>query len=231
MENWNTRKLKKQFIVFIIIYFTMLGLYYLIDNPLKSGINEFFNNQTYISKELKDIKERNLEIEKKLKKQEEELKKINIKTQIIKDYIIEKNKKVPYDVAERYARKIVYISELKGISPYVLSSLLSSESTFKPNPKHAKKTVVSMGGIDHSIWGDDLKEKGVIKSVSDLKNPLVAIEATIEILTHYNEKSKNIVEALKKYKGVSNLGAKQARFVMVDANYLKQKEIQILSKL
>lgn len=143
---------------------------------------------------------------------------------VITKYILKKNPKVSYKKANMYADTIIKESVKRGHSPYVQAALLSSESLFNADPKHAISNVIGMGGVYWSIWKKDLIRNGIAYSKDELRNPITGIKASAYVLSIYMKQHNSPRVALSYYKGYSALGKKQANDVMRIVNTLKNNE-------
>lgn len=143
---------------------------------------------------------------------------------VITKYILKKNPKVSHEKAEKYADAIIKESVRRGHSPYVQTALLSSESLFQANPRHAISNVIGMGGVYWSVWKKDLKRNGIAYSKDELRNPITGIKASAYILSVYMKQHNSARLALSYYKGYSALGKRQANDVMRIVNTLKNIE-------
>jgi hypothetical protein len=194
------------------------------------NFEEYYHSKTVENKKLKILDaNRTKELEetkKQLEKKEKELKKFVATKENLKRFIAEKNPSLPEHLTERYAIKIMNCSIKNGNSCNVQSVLLASESSFTPNPKHAIPAVLGMGGIYTTVWSDELKKEGIIKSNKDLLDPMINIEASSYILSVFMKSSPTTFIALAKYKGYSKLGKSQAAAVLKMATQLKAREQQ-----
>lgn len=164
------------------------------------------------------------ELENELRKKDTELKKLTQTKEVIKEHILSTNDKIPEKTAENYAQTIMKESSKREISPFVQTALLSSESSFRSDPKHALTGVVGMGGIYWNVWKDELRKAGIAQNKEDLKNPIINIRASAYIVSCYMGDCHDIPrEALVHYKGYSALGRSQADGVMRVAMNLKRK--------
>lgn len=226
-ENPLTKMKIKNKILKILLVISIVSIpviYYTQEAKFK----EYYHSKIIENKELKSHQKLHddelKKIELDLKKKEAELKKFTVTKLIIRDYIKNKNSTISDKLADAYAVKIIKESNRNGNSPYIQTALLGSESDFTTNPKHAIKTVYGMGGIYYDVWGNELKDKGIITCANDLKNPYINIASSAYALSTFMKDSKSTFIAVAKYKGYSKLGKSQAATVIRIAVSLKEKE-------
>ena len=88
-----------------------------------------------------------------------------------------------------------------NIDPLLLTTLINSESSYK-NPKHKLSYVKGLAGINERVWK--------IPNKTDEEQ----IHAGAYVLNHYLNRYKgDILKALTAYKGISDLGKRQAKDV------------------
>ena len=92
---------------------------------------------------------------------------------------------------DRILSAITTASSRYNINPLILYSIIYTESTFRwwlihdiPKTKD-KDQAIGLGGIRHSIWGDQLKSAGIIDVKSDLFDIEPNILAIAFIYDHY----------------------------------------------
>lgn len=92
---------------------------------------------------------------------------------------------------DRILSAITTASSRYNINPLILYSIIYTESTFRWWLIHAipktkdKDPAIGLGGIRHSIWGDQLKSAGIIDVKSDLFDIEPNILAIAFIYDHY----------------------------------------------
>jgi hypothetical protein len=115
---------------------------------------------------------------------------------------IRKYKYISKNTQHKIVSSVIKESKRYNINPYVLYSVLYTESTFRPWLKHQRvkvkigkrrKTVraAGLGGIIWEFWGHRLKKRGIAYSKSDLYNPVKNIKATAYVL-NYMRKQKRL---------------------------------------
>lgn len=102
---------------------------------------------------------------------------------------------------------IVDSARAYNIDPRLYARLLKSESSFRPNPKHAVPYVVGMAAINIRA------HKGLR---SNPKSFVGNIYAGAEVLAGYLDSSDSLTMAITKYKGISTKGYYQANQVVKD---------------
>lgn len=158
--------------------------------------------------------------------QKPEVKKIqyDLREIIIKDYIIKSQPKVSDKEAILYAKAIVHQSDINKVSPYYQTAISKTESDFNPNAIHGLPYVYGMNGVSAKDWGNFLRDKGIIKKDTDLKNPVTNIIASNAIFKYYMEHYNTPRRAVTGYKGYCAEGARRASKVVEIAVMLKNKE-------
>lgn len=121
-----------------------------------------------------------------------------VDTNLHKDSIqmyINKAKGISKATKELIFNNVMANSKKYGISPLIVTSLISVESSFMfwighkqcsvtlDNGKKAKIRAVGLGGVVWEFWGSKLIQNGIAKTRSDLYKPEVNIEAICYILT------------------------------------------------
>lgn len=229
IENPLTKmKTKNKFLTSLVLILTLaLPITY---HYQSKNFEEYYKSKTVENVKLKEQEAKRIreleETKRQLEKKEKELKKILATKENIKHFIALKNPDLSEHIVEKYAIKIINCSIKRGNSCNVQSVLLASESHFTTNPKHAIPAVLGMGGIYTTVWSDELKKEGIIKTNKDLLDPMVNIEASSYILSVFMKSSPSTFIALAKYKGYSKLGKSQAAAVLKMATDLKAGEKQ-----
>ncbi|CUU91942.1 transglycosylase SLT domain-containing protein [Campylobacter hyointestinalis] len=164
---------------------------------------------------------KNYEIEvKELQLEIKHLKEIDLRLQQVIDNLIVKQHFLDINVTKiynnmlnknyTYASYVYKASKLNSLDPLLLTSLINSESSFLPSVKHSLPHVKGLAGINHKYWNipnDTVEEQ---------------IHAGAIVLKHYLDRYNNdYLKTLIAYKGISNLGRKQA--LLVYSNYKKMK--------
>lgn len=92
---------------------------------------------------------------------------------------------------DRILSAIITASSRYNINPLIIYSIIYTESTFRwwlvhgiPKTKD-KDQAIGLGGIRHSIWGDQLKSAGIISVKADLFDIEPNIFAIAFIYDHY----------------------------------------------
>lgn len=118
-----------------------------------------------------------------------------------KPHIIHCLKKYTKDNAKA---ALTYVSAFKyNIDPLLLTTLIWSESRYNSSSDHNLSHVKGMSGINTRFWK--------IPNKTDREQ----IEAGAYVLKHYLKKyDNNETKAVTGYKGVSELGRRQARYVI-----------------
>ena len=90
---------------------------------------------------------------------------------------------------------IAQVSDKYQINPLILYSLIHAESSFRwwlihdiPKTKD-KDPAIGLGGIRYSIWGEQLKEAGVLEVKADLFDIVPNINAIGFIYDHYRKQA------------------------------------------
>lgn len=168
----------------------------------------------YTNKENYEIKIKELQVEIK------HLKEIDLRLQQVIDNLISKQHFLDMNVTKiynnmlnknyTYASYVYKASKLYSLDPLLLTSLINSESSFLPSVKHSLPHVKGLAGINYKYWNipnDTVEEQ---------------IHAGAIVLKHYLDRYNNdYIKALTAYKGISNLGKKQA--LLVYSKYKKMK--------
>lgn len=93
-------------------------------------------------------------------------------------------------------------SKAYNIDSKLLTTLINSESSYKANSKHSLDYVSGLAGINSRYW--DIPNKSIKEQIF----------AGAYVLRHYLNRYKgDTLKALTAYKGISNLGRRQAKDV------------------
>jgi hypothetical protein len=142
----------------------------------------------------------------------------------ISNWITNRNSKVTEEKANKWAKRIILRAKQNNYSTNIHTALIDSESNWEENPKHIYKYDKGMTGINTKVWGDVLKEAGIIKSIKDLEDPLIAIDASSWIYTYYlKHYDYRTFHALAGYKSYCEVGKRNARKVIELAYVIKNK--------
>lgn len=233
--------IKQRFVIGLQILLLLVVSSALLYSPKYFEEKNIQNNKEIVEKNLSLSKEtselrdalikKNEEIKKKeeeLLKREAELKKFKVLSKLIQIRIREVNSRINIAKAEEFANHIIVSSRAKGVNTLLLTELIASESSFDKNVKHSIKGVKGLTGVYAKYWIDDLRSARIIKKESDLDDPLINITAGAHILSVYIKENKTLQLALTKYKGESNLGANQARSVLLATAKLQAKGNSVL---
>ena len=104
------------------------------------------------------------------------------------------------------------------ITPQLINAIIKVESNFN-HKAISKKKAYGLMQVRYSVWKDELKKRGIIKTKQDLFSKKKNIEAGTFILNHYLLKNNNdLRKALHKYSGGAN-----NYYEKVMANLLKEE--------
>ena len=196
----------------------------------KSISNAFDSVNTYKEMMLNSPeKQRIKKLEDDLKKKETELKKLTATKTAIENHINSKNGSLSNRTVDIYAATIMKESSKRNVSPYIVTSVIGTESSFKSDPKHIRSNIITgMSGIYWDMWADDLRKEGIAYSRKDLKNPIVSIKACAYVVSVYTKQYNTTLTALGRYKGWSKLGISQASNVIRVAQSIKYEAKKLI---
>lgn len=97
--------------------------------------------------------------------------------------------------------EVIYVEKnTSNVKQELIYAIIDQESNWKPKII-SKKGAIGLMQVRYSVWGDKLKEQGIIKHRADLFKPDKNIKAGTFILDTYIEKEGNIHDALVSYSG------------------------------
>jgi soluble lytic murein transglycosylase-like protein len=158
---------------------------------------------------------------------------------IITSHILNVNKNIKYETAERISLYIVDRSEQLDLDPFLLTSIYHVESTF--NHKAISRGNYGIGQVNWRVHKSYLKNK--FKGINDKKDLLKienGIDASSIILKGYMDRnSDNVKKALNRYCPVSDVyyrkvidvyNTLQNRYRLAHETLANRKLLEVLTK-